>query len=280
MSVEPEAHKLDDTAEQGDALFCPQCDYDLTGLTENRCPECGEAFEPAVLKYLAGHQPAPAVPWDEEEGLGGFLNTWWFALTEPTKLAATFPGRHVPEHATAYSAMAFIVAVGMFLGAAALLVLADGPIPGGEAIIGVFVVAAGAVFGFWICELMLAGTLTLIVKPRCVHDRSLRFHCWRGLTHYTSGFAILTGAWAGAAMLGTLLVESDNLDPNEFLVLMWGSLAVVFGWWVIAWWLIIAARGRPGEPKVLACILVPIVGVTATVLAISASILVAWVLFG
>ncbi len=26
--------------------FCKNCDYDLTGLTSNRCPECGKEFEP------------------------------------------------------------------------------------------------------------------------------------------------------------------------------------------------------------------------------------------
>jgi hypothetical protein len=32
---------------------CPQCAYNLTGLTENRCPECGTAFRwPEVRKYV------------------------------------------------------------------------------------------------------------------------------------------------------------------------------------------------------------------------------------
>lgn len=31
-------------------LCCPTCEYNLTGTTEPRCPECGEAFDPAKLR--------------------------------------------------------------------------------------------------------------------------------------------------------------------------------------------------------------------------------------
>ncbi len=30
-------------------LFCPHCGYNLTGLTKNRCPECGREFDPAII---------------------------------------------------------------------------------------------------------------------------------------------------------------------------------------------------------------------------------------
>jgi len=33
-------------------LFCPQCDYNLTGLVEHRCPECGTPFDPERLRVL------------------------------------------------------------------------------------------------------------------------------------------------------------------------------------------------------------------------------------
>ncbi len=33
-----------------DSLCCPRCGYDLRGLPEPRCPECGEPFDPAELE--------------------------------------------------------------------------------------------------------------------------------------------------------------------------------------------------------------------------------------
>jgi hypothetical protein len=33
-------------------LYCPKCGYNLTALTENRCPECGEGFDPKSLAEL------------------------------------------------------------------------------------------------------------------------------------------------------------------------------------------------------------------------------------
>lgn len=37
-------------------LRCPKCGYDLRGLTENRCLECGTVFDPDLLK--SGRVPA------------------------------------------------------------------------------------------------------------------------------------------------------------------------------------------------------------------------------
>ncbi len=38
---------------QPTTLFCPTCDYNLTGLSEQRCPECGTEFDPDAIRRFA-----------------------------------------------------------------------------------------------------------------------------------------------------------------------------------------------------------------------------------
>ncbi|HKQ48500.1 MAG TPA: hypothetical protein VJZ71_10555 [Phycisphaerae bacterium] len=40
-------------------LKCPTCSYDLRGLSENRCPECGATFEPMSLLSRHLLEPSP-----------------------------------------------------------------------------------------------------------------------------------------------------------------------------------------------------------------------------
>jgi len=58
-----------------DAL-CPKCGYSLKGLLQNRCPECGEDFDPTYV--LGGDQRVNLLPWERPE-LGNVL--WRYCLT-------------------------------------------------------------------------------------------------------------------------------------------------------------------------------------------------------
>lgn len=47
----------------GDALFCAQCGYNMTGLKESRCPECGQAY---TLDALFAAQKTETIEQDSD----------------------------------------------------------------------------------------------------------------------------------------------------------------------------------------------------------------------
>jgi hypothetical protein len=69
-----------------EALFCPNCDYDLRGITSDRCPECGTRINRAVLRSEA----ASRIPWVHRGELGvcrAYWHTLVFATFDPRRLA-------------------------------------------------------------------------------------------------------------------------------------------------------------------------------------------------
>ncbi len=48
-------------ADLDENLFCPVCEYNLTGLARTRCPECGEDFDREALRRASslGEKPTP-----------------------------------------------------------------------------------------------------------------------------------------------------------------------------------------------------------------------------
>jgi hypothetical protein len=64
-------------------LICEGCGYSLVGLMADRCPECGERFDPQAL-------PLARVPWLFRRSLGTFnayFRTVWMILRTPTAFA-------------------------------------------------------------------------------------------------------------------------------------------------------------------------------------------------
>ena len=74
-------------------LGCPKCGYNLTGTTDPRCPECGEAFDPRQLRpyrdrlrprwrvviiavFLAVYLPNTWIFWINYTWQGGYRLTW------------------------------------------------------------------------------------------------------------------------------------------------------------------------------------------------------------
>jgi hypothetical protein len=57
----------------GADLYCPDCGYNLRGLTSRRCPECG-----LVLDFI--ESDTPIIPWERRRELGRFRAYWQTVL--------------------------------------------------------------------------------------------------------------------------------------------------------------------------------------------------------
>lgn len=214
-------------------LHCPTCDYDLTGLSKNRCPECGERFDRRILRKIAAGEPLPAVPYETDHTLRGLWKTWWLALTNRGKLADKFPPVHHRGNALLYTLFCFHIA--LFLNLAAYLRLAI--ILDDYILRGPFLLLTFPLFlWIWLFQTLVAAGLALLVPPRRVRAK---FRFWRGLTHYTSGYS-----W----LLSPLIVLTSLVCPSLVIgsceaVIAGCQLAVVF-WWISAFWIMAARRGK------------------------------------
>ena len=230
-------------------LYCFNCDYDLTGLIEDRCPECGQPFDRDLFRRIAAGEPIPAVPWDTDRTFRGFFKTWWIALTQRGRLASHFPLMHDRTTARLYTIICYIVVwIGLF-GLAHLVFHVGVHCRLGEAIgIGV-IIATCSVLACCVCEMLTAAGLSWLVPPS--HGKS-RYPYWRGLTHYTSGYTWLSLIWAWYATF-----VYNPLSENLLVIL---SATLLFLWWASGFWIMIRRRGSGWLRIGAACIWVVLCG--------------------
>ena len=239
-------------------LLCPHCEYDLRGLPDNRCPECGGTFDPEEVAACARGEARPGLP-------GGKRPREIFAavMFRPGRFAREFPRGHDSGAAWCYSLGCYGLAVLLYAFAALLdrnhPLLWGGP----SDALAILLAIPGALIAFAVCEVLIAAVLLLLARPVGVRRA---YHFWRGLTHYTSGYTILTALWGLTAVAVACMPFSYPNGPMIVAVIMVILGIIIFAWWALALIIMVFARAGLRAGSVLGCVLIPVIGIGCTCL--------------
>ncbi|MBN1342862.1 MAG: hypothetical protein JXQ73_09300 [Phycisphaerae bacterium] len=226
----------------GDDLQCPYCDYNLTGLPEDRCPECGEPFDRAALIELLRHPDRPLPFGLEGQTDPSYAGIFVAGLFRPGRLGRELPAAPHVGSAVFYGLAIRLISV--FLFALLLAIPSSGEYFFLFLLFALFVSATG-----YACESVLAWLLASSIAPQGV-PRSRRYRFWRTLCHCLSTHVACALVLAGAAGIGLAWARSGR-SPT-FLYAFYGIPAVMLIWWWLCLARAITQRSLPSAWRTVA----------------------------
>jgi hypothetical protein len=240
-------------------LRCPSCEYNLNGVAENRCPECGGDFDPDYLRSLLAGAPAPIPIWDDDSQYVVLrfvkicLMTWFL----PTRVGKKFPRRYSRSSALRFRLIVVAVAIAAY---SASFVLMLGP----PAVVRLCFAAVPVLTGIVLFETMLGAALQLLLCadewPAVVNPAASE--SWDGLVGFFRSFVLLQALVVG----GAVLLASFGAE-DVWLAAAWAvAVCLPFWWWASLSAAILVQRAGTGW-KIAAVCLIPILVGLAAILA-------------
>lgn len=234
-------------------LRCSACEYNLTGVVENRCPECGTAFNREQLLAMLAGAPAPIPIWDDTSQhvavrfIKICLLTWFY----PTKVGRMFPRR--PSRASARRFRWAVVAPAFAIAVVSTLVVS------GAEPAGLVVVVLGSIpvlVGVLVCEAILAAMMSdqqPAVSTTAPHANDLdAYDEWGGLIGLFRSFLLLQVL----VVTATLLAEM-SFRPSPWIAVPGILMFVVPFWWWGALSAAVWVRPAPRGSKIVMLVLLP-----------------------
>lgn len=235
-SAHPKTHQV--PIDEG--LRCPTCKYNLTGLVDRVCPECGTEFDRDRMLEDLRSVPAPIPIWSQRRERG-FLLTFTLQVLEvwihPLRLVIRFPPNVDAREARSFSRWCLIVAMVLFVIAQAhkfaiASIFQFRP----RELIDPLMLAIGTVLGLYLTEWAIVSTAFI---PWSRFERKNRwFRQSLALVHMLRAFSLLMavvffGCWATYNIMGQL--DSVGLATIKVcfvaMIYCWACIAIVVGFY-------------------------------------------------
>ncbi|MBP7936284.1 MAG: hypothetical protein KA354_16720 [Phycisphaerae bacterium] len=253
-------------------LCCLSCQYNLTGLTENRCPECGREFDPEALRRIFSGEPQPIPGWDDGNRTWFFLaffRVCWMTWFHPVRFAQVFPWCVNPHSALSYWFLTRTVMAGLIFGVAATGLFGDLSSSFDRA--NLLAAVSAGVSASLACEAVLVFLLELASRRRItVRPQGGGSVSWWAFVGFHGGFLIMSTL----TVLFILVTETEvtlNVKHSFWERLVVAVLCVDVAWW---WYCLgkgVAQRTIPTKGRILVICLIPAVGAGAILLGIHAA---------
>ncbi|GJM26506.1 MAG: hypothetical protein DHS20C16_29210 [Phycisphaerae bacterium] len=251
MKTEPQLGLDPADAQTEERLRCLCCEYNLTGLDDGACPECGDPFEREKLfAYLAG-APAPIPIWGERAKVGttvAFIRTLFAIWLHPVHYARRFPLNSIASEPVLFSRIC--------LGVAALLTMTPLIIIGSTEpvyFLSLTIMGVWAIVCVNVCERLATVTLLLSTDgeptDEGLHERSL------GLVRMTRGYLIPSALIVSFSCTG-FIISNGQWDTSWLAQV---GCTIALGYWWICMTCIAAAYRRSVWNLLISLLLLPVV---------------------
>ncbi|HUN82457.1 MAG TPA: hypothetical protein VMV81_13215 [Phycisphaerae bacterium] len=196
-------------------LFCPICNYNLTGITVGRCPECGSLFDRQALIETQKSHAVILMPWDDPVKTSfrdRLLATLPICLFDARRFAGAFG---VQRHDTRAGGFFLLTLIGVITCGCGLLWITHS---GDRTDVG------NASFSiFCVTYLLIATVLStilfaVILSLSCPHfDGRKHFGPWWAISAYSSAHYLFV--WVAVPLLPLALLLRNFFGATGFIML-------------------------------------------------------------
>jgi len=212
---------LDAPADEG--LRCPECEYNLTGLVEEVCPECGLQYCRAQLLAQMSGAPAPIPIWGRRHDIGpirAFVRTVLEVWLHPTRFAKRFPISPDHRDATRFSQWCLVIAPATVLIPHSIALGTNLTVTSS-----LLITALGAIVALLVCERMMAATIFASIHAN--EQGANEHHQSISIVQMARAHLLILALWIGP-IGAALLFAGGNWSPQTVIV---SGVAVIFVYW-------------------------------------------------